>query len=60
MTLTIWIMQIYSVFPADNDEDTSSLQKFRKKDGQWNVEKEALGWVFQGEETSMVLEERKV
>ena len=31
-----------------------------KKDGQWRIEKDVLGWTFEGKNKTMVLEEEKI
>ena len=49
-----------SVFPANKDdsEDPISEKKMIKKDGQWIIEKDVLGWMFGGKNKTMVLEEK--
>ena len=41
-------------------KDPISEKKMIKKDGQWRIEKDVLGWTFEGEEKTMVLEAEKI
>ena len=52
---------IHDVFPADDvdEEDPISLKKLKKKDGEWAVVKDVLGFTFNGEGKTMQLEEPK-
>ena len=50
---------MHRVFPASAvvSEDPISEKEMIKKDGQWRVEKDILGWTFDGVEKTMVLED---
>ena len=52
---------IHDVFPADNvdENDPISLKKLKKKDGQWALTKDILGFTFDGEKKTLILEEPK-
>ena len=52
---------IHDVFPADetDSEDPISLKKLLKKEGQWALQKDCLGFTFDGEAKTMQLEEPK-
>jgi hypothetical protein len=52
---------IHDVFPANaNDEnDPISLKKLKQLEGQWALEKEILGFDFDGEDKSMILGTQK-
>jgi hypothetical protein len=52
---------IHDVFPADSDDsnDPTSLKKLLKKEGQWDLLKEILGFDFDGEAKTMQLDEKK-
>jgi hypothetical protein len=52
---------IHDVFPADSDDsnDPTSLKKLLKKEGQWDLVKEILGFDFDGEAKTMQLDEKK-
>ena len=52
---------IYDVFPADVDdeEDSISLKKLKKQEAQWNLEKEVLGFHFDGIKKTIWLEAEK-
>ena len=47
---------MYSMFPSSmiNSEDPISEKKMIRKDGQWRVEKDILGWTFDGAYKIMV------
>ena len=53
---------MHSVFPADDhgDKDPMLVNKLFKKDGQWDIAKYPLGWMFKEIDKSMVLEEKKI
>jgi hypothetical protein len=52
---------IHDVFPAcdDDEDDPISLKKLKKLDGQWALQKDILGFAFDGEAKTMQLEEPK-
>ena len=52
---------IHDVFPADAEDsnDPISLKKLVKKDGEWDLKKGILGFDFDGEAKTMLLEEPK-
>jgi hypothetical protein len=52
---------IHDVFPPDNDDenDPTSLKKLLKKEGQWDLLKEILGFDFDGDAKTMQLDEKK-
>jgi hypothetical protein len=52
---------IHDVFPADSDDenDPISLKKLKKKEGEWALLKEMLGFDFDGLEKTMILSEVK-
>lgn len=52
---------INDVFPADanDDNDPTSLKKLKKRDGQWELEKDILGFTFDGDGKTLWLEEPK-
>lgn len=52
---------IHDVFPADDvdEEDPISFKKLLKKEGQWALQKDCLGFTFDGEAKTMQLEEPK-
>jgi hypothetical protein len=52
---------IHDVFPADelDSEDPISLKKLLKQDGQWALLKDCLGFTFDGDAKTMLLEEPK-
>ena len=49
--------RMHCVFPANkvDNEDPILKKKMTKKDGQWRIEKDVLGWTFKGVEKTMVL-----
>ena len=53
---------IHSVFPAnaDDDDDPISLKKLKKLDGAWAINKDLLGWTFDGIAKSLELEVEKL
>ena len=53
---------IHSVFPAnaDDDEVPISLKKLKKFDGAWAINKDLLGWTFDGIAKSLELEVEKL
>ncbi len=54
---------IHDVFPpndTDDNEDPTSLKKLLKGDGAWDVVKEILGWVFDGDAKTIELAPEKV
>ena len=53
---------MHSIFPANGDDskDPISEKKMIKKDGQWRIGKDVLGWEFEGREKIMVLEAEKI
>ena len=52
---------VHDVFPADDDDenDPLSLKKLRKEEGMWALEKDILGFAFDGDEKTMWLDEAK-
>jgi hypothetical protein len=52
---------IHDVFPADQDDanDPISLKKLKQLEGQWALEKEILGFDFDGEDKTMILATQK-
>jgi hypothetical protein len=52
---------IHDVFPADDNDDNNptSLKKLLKKEGQWDLLKEILGFEFDGNAKTMQLDEKK-
>ena len=52
------IYDIHSFFPTNKDdsEDPILEKKMIKKDGQWRIEKDVLGWTFEERNKTMVLE----
>ena len=52
---------IHDVFPADDDddEDPISLKKLKQLEGQWALQKELLGFDFDGEEKTLWLASEK-
>ena len=50
---------MHSVFPTNKDDSKDSIleKKMVKKDGQWRIEKDVLGWTFGGKNKTMILEE---
>jgi hypothetical protein len=54
---------IHDVFPPndmDDNEDPISLKKLLKGDGAWDIVKEILGWVFDGDAKTIALAPDKV
>ena len=53
---------MHSVFLANkvDSEDPISEKKMIKRDGQWRIEKDVLGWIFEGLEKIMVLDNDKI
>ena len=53
---------MHSVFPTSvvNIKDLISRKKMIEKDGQWRVERGVLVWKFEGVETTMVLEDKRI
>jgi hypothetical protein len=53
--------RIHDVFPADPEEenDPISMKKLLKKEGQWALTKDCLGFTFDGDAKTMQLEEPK-
>ena len=60
MNMTMHVM--HSVLPASaiDSGDPISEKRMLKKDGQWKVEKDILGWTFEGGDKMMVVEEDKI
>jgi hypothetical protein len=52
---------IHDVFPANNidEEDPISLKGLKQLEGQWALQKDILGFTFDGDKKTMVLEEPK-
>ena len=52
---------IYDVFPADtdDDEDPISLKKMKKLEAMWTLNKDILGFTFDGIEKTIWLEDSK-
>ncbi len=52
---------IHDVFPANDDDsmDAIALKKLLKEDGKWMLEKDLLGFMFDGDEKTLWLEEPK-
>jgi hypothetical protein len=52
---------VHDVFPADekDEDDPLSLKKLLKKEGEWALLKDMLGFTFDGEQKTMQLEEPK-
>ena len=53
---------MHSVFPANNDdsEDPILEKKMIKKDGQWRIGKDVLGWTFEGGKKKKMIEAKKI
>ena len=53
---------MHSMFSTNkvDSKDPISEKKIIKKDGQWRIEKDVLGWTFEGVEKIVVLEEDKI
>ena len=52
---------IHDVFPEEacGDNDPISMKKMKKKDGAWMIQKEILGWTFDGKAKTMDLGDEK-
>jgi hypothetical protein len=52
---------IHDVFPVDevDENDPISLKKLKKQDGEWALQKDMLGFTFDGKNKTMQLEEPK-
>ena len=52
---------IHDIFPADVDdeEDSISLKNLKKQESQWNLQKEVLGFQFDGIKKTIWLEAEK-
>jgi hypothetical protein len=53
---------IHDIFPADDvdENDPTSLKKLKKNEGRWDLNKELLGFDFDGDEKTMILGEGKL
>ena len=52
---------IHDVFPACeiDENDSISLKKLKKLEGEWALVKDVLGFTFDGDKKTMILEEPK-
>jgi hypothetical protein len=53
---------IHDIFPADDvdENDPTSLKKLKKNEGRWDLNKELLGFDFDGDDKTMILGEGKL
>ena len=54
------IHDLFPPCPNEPEEDPVSLKKLRKLEGAWMVQKDILGWTFDGKNKTMELEEDKL